>query len=126
MSSENEIFGHVRESHSNLARPDKKDTIQTLVILDETERFLLSVDNVLALAYQDKIALDYNEQYARTSVSVKGQGRTDAKEIIGSVKQSVSIPTTMQKVRRIFTGRGGKMKETDREVETEVGFTGGD
>ena len=120
MSAGQEIFGHIKDSHSDLARPDKKDTIQTLVILDETERFLLSVDNVLAAAYQDKIALDYNEQFARSSVAVKGQGRKDAKEVIGSIKQSISIPTTLQKVRRILTGRGGEDKKDEVQEEWQT------
>ena len=142
MSSD--IFGHVKKTHEDLSKPSShhkpmdrigwgldNDTfapvdgvkaeplnhemLETLTILDAEDDFLLSADNTLAQAYGDMIALDFNERKARSSIAIKGKGREDAKAIIGGVKQSVSVPTQLSKVRKILTGGDGKKRNGEME-----------
>jgi hypothetical protein len=151
--SGNEIFGHIKKTHEDLSKPAKRLKVSnnlawaykadnfnpdvnhkdaeefdqvandTLAILDKEDRFLLSVDNTLATAFGDVFALNFNEHLAHTSIAIKGQGRKDAKEVTGGVKQSISMPTSLQKMRRVLTGRGGKVEE---EEETTIGTGDGE
>lgn len=110
-------------------RAEKKgmglEELETLTFLTEQERTDLAIEKVIGTASHDLVALAYRSSYARGSIAVKGRGRASVEKMVGGSTPKISVPTTMQKVRRIFTGRGGQ-KETEIETsyETDTGASG--
>lgn len=94
-----------------------QEELETLTYLTEQERTDLALEKIIGTASHDLVALGYRASYARGSIGVKGRGRADVGKMIGGSTPHISVPTTMQKVRRIFTGRGGEKKEVQSEEE---------
>ena len=97
------------------------EMLQSLSIIKERERDLVAVEMTIGRAVNDLVSASLIENRLRLSPSVKGQGRKDLKEIMGGVKQNISMPTALQKTRRILTGRGGKVEEAETTDTVEVG-----
>jgi hypothetical protein len=144
-----EIFKHIAKTHGDLAKPsshmkrtsemgwgmrlDKIDPskeedkakftdeqLQSLSIMKPYERELMALELTIAPATNDYYMQNYLENRMRTSIAVKGQGRKDSKDIIGSVKQSISIPTSiLQRIKNVRSGnRGNEGGETDSDYSS--------
>jgi hypothetical protein len=143
-----EIFAHIRRAHEDAAKPsehpkatatmgwmanlndleagdDKNilydEMLQSLSIISQKEKQLIAVEMTIGRAINDNVSASLIENLLRLSPSVKGQGRKDLKEIMGGVKQNISMPTSLQKMRRTLTGRGGKTEEVETTDTVEVG-----
>lgn len=143
-----ELFGHIKTAQNLASHPsdhfestaqmgwlanlsDQKaggdknffqdEVLQSLSIINPRLYDALRVEMVVGRACNDYVSSALVEATLRLSPSVKGQGRKDLKEIMGGVKQNISMPTALQKTRRILTGRGGKEIETEQTDSVEVG-----
>lgn len=94
------------------------EQLESLTVLDQEERFLLSVDNTLAIAYNDVMAADFNQHFARSSIAVKARGRDDALKLQQATNQKISVPTTLQKIRKRFVGGKEQKPEEEEDVDT--------
>ena len=107
-----EVNGKAKQEGLNL------EELETLTYLSDTERINCAIEKVIGTASHDLVALSFRASVMRGSVGVKGRGRADVGKMIGGSTPHISVPTTMQKVRRIFTGGSkGKEEETQREEE---------
>lgn len=97
------------------------EMLQSLSIVDKRERDLIAIEMAIGRAANDYVSASLIEHRLRLSPSIKGQGRKDLKEIMGGVKQSISMPTSLQKMRRVLTGRGGKEIEEENSESLEMG-----
>ena|SRR5712691_5559149 len=97
----------------------QQEQLETLTFLTESERLDLSIEKVIARATFDLPALAFDQAFARSSVAVKGRGRADVKAMVGGSTPKITVPTTMQKVRRIMTGRG-KVQSVEEESSYEM------
>lgn len=94
-----------------------QEELETLTYLTEADRVDLAIEKVFARASMDLPALAFAESYARGSIAVKGRGRTSIEKMVGGSTPKISVPTTMQKVRRVFSGRGEKKEQVGSEEE---------
>ena len=96
--------------------------LQSLSIIDKKERDLISVEMTIGRAVNDYVSLALIEARLRLSPSIKGQGRKDVKDIIGGVKQNISMPTQLSKIRKIASssvrGNGKEQQEEEETIET--------
>lgn len=145
-----EIFEHIRTAHQDSSLPsshfrpvarmgwlanltdmeagedDKEnffqdERLQTLSILKEKERDILAVEMTIGRAVNDHVSAALVENRLRLAISIKAQGRKDLINIVGGVKQSISIPTQLSKVRKIASsyvrGNGKEQTEEDETIE---------
>ena len=98
----------------------EQEELETLTYLSEGERETTSIEKVLATMAGDMVGLAYRTDFMRSSIGVKGKGRESIHKITAGNVPKVSVPTTMQKVRRVLTGRGGKKQ--GEEEETSYGY----
>lgn len=88
-----------------------QEMLESLSIISKEEKDVISTELTLATAYGDLFALDKVIHLLRLSLAVKGKTHDDILKLIGGSAQKISVPTTMQRVRRVLTGRGGKVEE---------------
>ena len=98
----------------------EQELLETLTYLTEAERLDLSIEKVIARAAFDLPALAFDSAFARSSVAVKGRGRADVRAMVGGSTPKISVPTTLQKMRRVFRGRGGKVQSVEEESGYEM------
>lgn len=94
-----------------------QEELMTLSFLSEQDRIDLAMENTIARAAFDLPALVFDANYAMGSIGIKGRGRESIHKIMAGTAPKISVPTTMQKVRRIFKGGGNKKEEVGTEEE---------
>ena len=136
-------FNHINEALKHLAEPSKihptgqsmgwiydwemldpkvqSDVIEIDRLLTQTDLKQAEVEPIaaeimIATAYNSHTSLSFVIRKLQARISVKRQGRKDTKELVAGTTPKISIPTTMQKVRKVLTGRGHK---GDEKVEEE-------
>lgn len=141
MTDENSPFGHIHKAIDSLNKPSEalpqsqnlgwvydqrniseeinkkynlaNEMLSSLSVITKDERSLIAAEIVLAKAYGDLFGLEYVIEYMRTSLSIKGKGHDDTVKIVAGSTPKISVPTTMQKVRRILTGNRNGSAETE-------------
>ncbi len=150
MTDEGSPFGHIHKAIDSLNKPsdhltqaenlgwvydprnlseeiNKKykianEMLSTLAVISKEERSSIAAEIVLSKAYGDLFGLEYVIEYMRTSLSIKGKGHDDTVKIVAGSTPKISVPTTMQKVKRVLTGRNGEeRKETTEMYEVNGG-----
>ena len=96
------------------------DKLLTQTDLSKNEVEPIAAELMIATAYNSHTSLSFVIRKLQARISVKRQGRKDTKELVAGTTPKISIPTTMQKVRRVLTGKG-KEKETEEEQSVEYG-----
>jgi len=87
-----------------------QEMLETLTFLSPGERLDLSIEKVIGRAVLDLPALGFTEAFARSSIAVKGRGRASVEKMMSGTGQRISVPTTLQKIKRTLVG-GQKMAE---------------
>lgn len=95
------------------------EELETLTFLNEQDRVDFAIEKVIATSSHDLVALGFRSSAMRGTIAVKGRGRLSVEKMVGGSTPKISVPTTMQKVRRVFTG--GKEKKEETQVEEEWG-----
>lgn len=141
-----QLFSHIRTAHKDAAKPSdhykptakpgwmanlaemdagqSKDLLademlQSLSIITPRERDLIAVEGVIGTAINDHVSIDLIERRLRLSIAVKGKGRNDILAMVGALKQSISIPTSIVKRVKNLRSGGDSSEAPTTPAETE-------
>ena len=93
----------------------RDEMLESLCIITPRERDLIAVEGVIGVAVNDFVSQALIEKRLRLSIGVKGKGRDDTKSMVGALRQSISIPTSI--IKRIKNvNRGGNNGQVEEDI----------